>query len=507
MSECNVLLVYPRFNAGSFWNYGATCEMVGAKYPAPPLGLITVAAMLPENWNVRLIDRNTGALTNDDLAWADMVMTGGMLPQQADCLAVIRRSQEKNVPVVVGGPDATSSPEVYEAADFLVLGEAEGILTTFVDAWKEGVRNGRFSAEKFKADVSSSPVPRFDLLRFDDYVQIGVQYSRGCPFTCEFCDIIELYGRVPRTKTNDQMLAELDRLYELGYRGHVDFVDDNLIGNKKAVMAFLPLLIDWQRRNGYPFSFSTEASLNLADDPKFLGLLRDAYCRHVGVEYTHILEPEQQKWLEERIEVFRRQDGGGEHGAHGHGAHHGAHHHNHHGLQFTHNHVVSALQLLVRLSSALRAALREDPDIVLVGEMRDLETISIAIETAETGHLVFSPLRVELAELGFLRESRDSAELFGGSKDRARNQPLEFLVALDDRGKLVEILAHGIDRLRCARKFVERGGITFGDTGNSLGFFSHGRVCPSSKLKTLHLDSMSVCKLLKLLIIQKILQS
>ncbi len=219
MSECNVLLVYPRFNAGSFWNYGATCEMVGAKYPAPPLGLITVAAMLPDNWNVRLIDRNTGALTNDDLAWADMVMTGGMLPQQADCLAVIRRSQEKNVPVVVGGPDATSSPEVYEAADFLVLGEAEGILTTFVDAWKEGVRNGRFSAEKFKADVSSSPVPRFDLLRFDDYVQIGVQYSRGCPFTCEFCDIIELYGRVPRTKTNDQMLAELDRLYELGYRG------------------------------------------------------------------------------------------------------------------------------------------------------------------------------------------------------------------------------------------------------------------------------------------------
>ncbi|ERP96566.1 methyltransferase [Labrenzia sp. C1B10] len=286
MSECNVLLVYPRFNAGSFWNYGATCEMVGAKYPAPPLGLITVAAMLPENWNVRLIDRNTGALTNDDLAWADMVMTGGMLPQQADCLAVIRRSQEKNVPVVVGGPDATSSPEVYETADFLVLGEAEGILTTFVDAWKEGVRNGRFSAEKFKADVSSSPVPRFDLLRFDDYVQIGVQYSRGCPFTCEFCDIIELYGRVPRTKTNDQMLAELDRLYELGYRGHVDFVDDNLIGNKKAVKGFLPELAKWQKERSYPFEMSTEASLNLADDEALLKMMQQAgyFSVFIGIE-------------------------------------------------------------------------------------------------------------------------------------------------------------------------------------------------------------------------------
>ncbi|GAB4513953.1 MAG: B12-binding domain-containing radical SAM protein [Roseibium sp.] len=286
MSECNVLLVYPRFNAGSFWNYGATCEMVGAKYPAPPLGLITVAAMLPKTWNVRLIDRNTGALTNDDLAWADMVMTGGMLPQQADCLAVIRRAQEKNIPVVVGGPDPTSSPEVYEAADFLVLGEAEGILQTFIDAWNEGARNGRFTAEKFKADVTSSPIPRFDLLNFEDYVQIGVQYSRGCPFTCEFCDIIELYGRVPRTKTNDQILAELDRLYELGYRGHVDFVDDNLIGNKKAVKGFLPELAKWQKARNYPFEMSTEASLNLADDEALLKMMQDAgyFSVFIGIE-------------------------------------------------------------------------------------------------------------------------------------------------------------------------------------------------------------------------------
>ncbi|MHA7774912.1 B12-binding domain-containing radical SAM protein [Roseibium sp. M-1] len=286
MSTCNVLLVYPRFNSGSFWNYGATCELVGAKYPAPPLGLITVAAMLPADWNVRLIDRNTGTLTGEDLAWADMIMTGGMLPQQADCLAVIRRAQDKGIPVVVGGPDATSSPEVYEAADFLVLGEAEGILETFVEAWQEGVRNGRFTAEKFKADVTSSPIPRFDLLNFKDYVQIGVQYSRGCPFTCEFCDIIELYGRVPRTKTNEQMLAELDRLYELGYRGHVDFVDDNLIGNKKAVKGFLPELAAWQKKRSYPFEMSTEASLNLADDEALLKMMQEAsfFSVFIGIE-------------------------------------------------------------------------------------------------------------------------------------------------------------------------------------------------------------------------------
>ena len=285
-SECNVLLVYPRFLAGSFWNYGATCELVGAKYPAPPLGLITVAAMLPENWSVKLIDRNTEELHDEDLDWADLVLTGGMLPQQSDALNVIRMCRERKLPVAVGGPDATSSPEVYETADFRVLGEAEGILEKFLSAWEDGVRAGTFEAEKFKADVTTSPIPRFDLLKFDSYVQIGVQYSRGCPFTCEFCDIIELYGRRPRTKTNEQMLAELDRLYELGYRGHIDFVDDNLIGNKKAVKAFLPTLIDWQKKHNRPFEMSTEASLNLADDDALLALMQEAgfFSVFIGIE-------------------------------------------------------------------------------------------------------------------------------------------------------------------------------------------------------------------------------
>ena len=285
-APCNVLMVFPRFNANSFWNYQATCEMVGAKYPAAPLGLITVAAMLPPEWTVRLVNRNTETLDEADLGWADMVMTGGMLPQQWDTLAIIDLAHRHGKPVVVGGPGVTSTPEPYAAADFRVLGEAEGILKEFVAAWEAGARAGVFEAVKFKADVTTSPRPRFDLLRQKDYLHIGVQFSRGCPFTCEFCDIIELYGRAPRTKTVEQVLAELDHLYELGYRGHIDFVDDNLIGNKKAVKAFLPHLKKWQEDHDFPFEFSTEASVNLADDPALLGMLRDAnfFAVFIGIE-------------------------------------------------------------------------------------------------------------------------------------------------------------------------------------------------------------------------------
>ncbi|WP_417671106.1 B12-binding domain-containing radical SAM protein [Roseibium sp.] len=285
-STCHVLLVHPRFNSGSFWNYGATCELIGAKYPAPPLGLITVAAMLPKTWSAKLIDCNTADLHDEDIEAADLVMTGGMLPQQAATLAIIERCRKLGVPVAVGGPDPTSSPEVYENASFQVLGEAEGILDEFLAAWERGERTGRFQAEKFKADVTKSPIPRFDLLKFDDYVQVNVQYSRGCPFTCEFCDIIELYGRVPRTKSSEQILAELDRLHELGYRGHVDFVDDNLIGNKRAVKTFLPELIKWQKSRNYPFEISTEASLNLADDAALLKMMQEAgfFSVFIGIE-------------------------------------------------------------------------------------------------------------------------------------------------------------------------------------------------------------------------------
>jgi radical SAM superfamily enzyme YgiQ (UPF0313 family) len=281
-----VLLIAPRFNGRSFWNFTAACEVHGAKFPAAPLGLITVAALLPAAWECRLINRNTESLTEADLNWADLVMTGGMMPQRPDTLSVIELAQAHGKPVVVGGPDATSSPEAYEQADFRVLGEAEGIIGEFIAAWDSGSRQGIFTAEKFAIDVTKTPIPRFDLLKRDQYVYYGVQFARGCPFTCEFCDIIELYGRVPRVKTAEQILAELETLYRVGYRGHLDFVDDNFIGNKKAVKALLPHLIEWQKAHGYPFEFTTEASINLADDDALLALMREAnfFAVFVGIE-------------------------------------------------------------------------------------------------------------------------------------------------------------------------------------------------------------------------------
>ena len=273
---CNVLMIYPRFGAGTFWNFAAACELFGAKYPTAPLGLITVAALLPAEWTIRLIDRNIETLPDGDLEWADLVMTGGMLPQYFDTIEIIELCRAHGKPVVVGGPGVTSIPYGYSKADFQVLGEAEGIIDKFIAAWEGGAREGVFEAEKFKVDVSKSPIPRFDLLKFKDYLYIGVQFSRGCPFTCEFCDIIELYGRVPRAKTNAQMLDELEALHRLGYRGHVDFVDDNLIGNKKAVKAFLPELKTWLGQHDYPFEFTTEASLNLSDDADLLRLMNEA---------------------------------------------------------------------------------------------------------------------------------------------------------------------------------------------------------------------------------------
>jgi len=271
-----VLMIHPRFMGGSFWAFEATSRLYGADYPMPPLGLATVAAMLPQDWQIRIADRNVEEVTDADILAADLVMTGGMLPQRPDLLNVIAWAQRLGRKVAVGGPDIMSSPDLYTHADFLVVGEAESVIDDFIAAWRDGVERARFDAEKFKADVTRSPIPRFELLDRKKYLQMTVQYSRGCPFTCEFCDIIELFGRRPRTKTNEQMLAELDAIHALGYRGHVNFVDDNLIGNKKAVKQFLPELIRWQEERNYPFDFSTEASLNLADDPDLMAMLSKA---------------------------------------------------------------------------------------------------------------------------------------------------------------------------------------------------------------------------------------
>jgi radical SAM superfamily enzyme YgiQ (UPF0313 family) len=286
MTRCNVLLVSPQYPVATFWNNKATCKAGGARHSAIPLGLLTVAAMLPAEWTCRLIDRNVADVTETDFAWADLVMTGGMNVQRPDCLSVVAEAQGQGKAVVVGGPDVTSEPNFYAHADFVVIGEAEVIIQEFVAAWEAGQRRGTFTAEKFKVDVTRTPVPRYDLLRRSDYLYFAIQFSRGCPFNCEFCDIIELYGRRPRVKTAAQMLAELEALYSGGYRGPLDFVDDNFIGNKKAVKAFLPELIAWQKDHDYPFIFSTEASINLADDDALLALMREAgfHVVFVGIE-------------------------------------------------------------------------------------------------------------------------------------------------------------------------------------------------------------------------------
>ncbi len=284
-SRPNVLLVNPRFSLHSFWNYRETCEIVGARHVAAPLGLITVAALLPKEWVVRLIDCNIEELREDDLNWADLVMIGGMLSQQRDIQRIMVRAHAHGKPVVIGGPDVTASPEIYADAEFRVLGEAEELMTGFAAAWNAGEKCGTFVAGSFP-DLTLSPLPRFDLLKLEHYLHVGVQFSRGCPFNCEFCNVIELNGRVPRFKDVDQILNELEHLYHLGYRGHVDFVDDNLIGNPKAVRPFLAALGDWRRRRHYPFEFTSEASLNLASDDELLMLMRRAgfFAIFIGIE-------------------------------------------------------------------------------------------------------------------------------------------------------------------------------------------------------------------------------
>ena len=280
MTKC--LLVSPRFSEFSYWNYREVCELFGARYPAAPLGLITVAALLPQEWEIRLLDLNVREMDTALMDWADIVMAGGMIPQQRSLLSLIELCHARGKRIAVGGQDPTSQPEVYAAADFLVLDEGEMTIPMFLTDLEARATRGTYRSHE-KPDLTESPAPRFDLLDLTKYLHVGVQFSRGCPFNCEFCDIIELYGRRPRTKTPQQVLRELEGLHRLAYRGHVDFVDDNFIGNKKNVMAFLPELLTWSRERGFPFYFSTEATINLADDPRLLAMMEAVDFRYVFV--------------------------------------------------------------------------------------------------------------------------------------------------------------------------------------------------------------------------------
>jgi radical SAM superfamily enzyme YgiQ (UPF0313 family) len=279
------LIVQSRFSPFGFWNYVDVCRIAGAKYPATPLGLLTVAALLPQQWDFKLIDENVEPLRTEHLEWADIVCVGGMLPQQQAMLSIVDKAHQHGRPVVLGGPDPSSQPHLYQSADYLVHGEGEISIPLLLQDLGKGCGSGEYKSDE-KADMTNAVVPRFDLIRFEDYIQVGIQFSRGCPFYCEFCDVTELYGRESRTKTPEQVLKEIQTLYDLGHRGHIDFVDDNFIGNKKHAREVLAAIKGWSEAKKHPFYFSTESSINLADDDGLLQLMKDVDFRYVfiGIE-------------------------------------------------------------------------------------------------------------------------------------------------------------------------------------------------------------------------------
>lgn len=269
------LLINPKFPP-SFWSSEEQLKFMGTKAVTPPLGLITVASMLPKGWDIRLIDLEVTPLKELDLEWPDMVLISGMMIQRENLLALIKAAKSKNKTVVVGGPYATSVPsEVIEAGcDMLVRGEAENTIEALLESIREGKLTGVFE-NPHKPDLSTSPVPRFDLLSIHDYNTMSVQTSRGCPFDCEFCDIVNLYGAKPRYKSPEQVIDELETIYRLGWRRNVLIADDNFIGSKKHAKALLEQLNPWMKSHGSPFSFWTQASVNLGQDIELIDLMTE----------------------------------------------------------------------------------------------------------------------------------------------------------------------------------------------------------------------------------------
>ena len=268
----NILMVYPKY-PDTFWSFKHALKFVSKRASFPPLGLLTVAAMLPKDWCKKLIDMNTNQLTGEDILWADYVFISAMSIQSESVDEVIRRCKKLNAKMVAGGPLFTGSPEDYRVIDHLILNEAEITLPLFLTDLSEGNPKQIYTSEDW-ADITSTPLPLWQIAPMKNYSSMNVQYSRGCPYDCDFCDITVLYGRKPRTKTKEQVLAELDVLYFNNWRGPVFFVDDNFIGNKvKLKKEILPAIIEWNAKRKNPFYFNTEVSINLADDDKLMQLM------------------------------------------------------------------------------------------------------------------------------------------------------------------------------------------------------------------------------------------
>ena len=270
----NALLIYPKF-PDTFWSFTYALRFIGKKSAFPPLGLLTVAALLPSDWNKRLVDVNVDGLTDSDLLWADLVFIGGMAVQRKSAKQIIDRCTAMNLKIVAGGPLFTAEPDEFAEVDHLVLDEAELTLPAFLSDLQKGQPEKVYRASGF-CNLWDTPLPSWDLIKTKRYASMSIQFSRGCPFNCEFCNVTALFGHRPRMKTPQQIIAELDRIYASGWRSSIFFVDDNFIGNKAYLKThLLPALIEW-RKNKKGCVFFTEASINLADDPELLDLMTKA---------------------------------------------------------------------------------------------------------------------------------------------------------------------------------------------------------------------------------------
>src|SRR5256714_5448686 len=280
----NAFLHSPKF-PDPFGSFRHAPKFIGKKSPFPPLGLLTISSMLPKAWNRRLVDMNVRPLATADLKWADVVFASAMYVQKESLKEVISLCKAQGKTVVMGGPYASMGLNDAIEADHVFVGEVETTFPGFLEDFERGEAKAVYQAAE-RPPLCLTPIPDFELAELSQYSDMSVQYSRGCPFNCEFCDIIEIYGRVPRTKSNQQILSELDALRTTGWRGTVFIVDDNFIGNKRNVKRLLPDLAAWQERNGRPFEFLPEASVNLADDEPLLADMRDAGFRRVflGIE-------------------------------------------------------------------------------------------------------------------------------------------------------------------------------------------------------------------------------
>lgn len=276
-----VLLIYPVLPP-HILQFRHSMTRLGKKSSYPPMGLLTVAAMLPKDWQIKLVDCNVSPVSASDWSWAELVMVSAMLPQQQNFHAQVKMAKSLGKPVAIGGPYPTALPEeaASSGADYLVLNEGEITVPMFLQDLQAGATSGTYTTQE-KPDISQSPIPRFDLLDLDAYAALSIQFSRGCPFLCEFCDIITLYGRNPRVKTSPQMLAEFECLYQLGWRGVVSIIDDNFIANRRHTEVFLQELLIWMKEKHYPFIFVTEASVDLAQHKELLELM--VACNFRGV--------------------------------------------------------------------------------------------------------------------------------------------------------------------------------------------------------------------------------